>query len=107
MSDGKYDRFVDEVALDSIRETPLVYGALKLASQTGDIAKRVSDVIKDPEWDEQGELPKTVRDSIVSELGDALWYITFLAGVLDSNLCDLIKTNMSDIRMGNPHQLTR
>lgn len=77
------------------RKSKVVYPALKLAGQAGDVAEKVGKIIRD----DQGRFfSSRHRDSLKKELGDVLWYIAAIASDLGVNLNDIAETNLDKLR---------
>jgi len=64
-------------------EYEIIYPALGLAGEAGEVAEKIKKYIRDGELD---------KDSVAKELGDVLWYIANLASDLDIDL-DVIAHN--------------
>lgn len=54
---------------------PLVYCALKLNGEAGEVAEKIGKIIRD----DKGVITTTHRLDIVLEIGDVLWYCANLA----------------------------
>lgn len=65
----------------------LVYPALGLAGEAGEVAEKVKKLIRDTD----GMVTETFKENIAKELGDVLWYISAIASDLELNL-DYIAT---------------
>lgn len=75
--------------------TGVVYTALGLAGEAGEVANKVKKVFRDHD----GELTHELRDAIIEELGDTLWYVAMLADELG-----LVLSRVADV---NLHKLGR
>lgn len=84
---------------------PVIYPALKLAGEAGEVAEKVGKLIRD-----KGLLSMVVEgvyglggvssedtDALVRELGDVLWYIAALAGDLGVSLEDIARVNIEKL----------
>jgi NTP pyrophosphatase (non-canonical NTP hydrolase) len=65
-----------------LEELEVVYPALGLAGEAGEFANKVKKIIRD----NQGKLSETVRQDLLDELGDVLWYVAACVSDLDGNL---------------------
>ncbi len=86
---------------DTARETAIydarhrvVYPALGLASEAGEVAGKVKKVLRDRDGDFGPEQVQAIKD----ELGDVLWYIAVLAGDLGLSLDDIAAHNLAKLR---------
>jgi NTP pyrophosphatase (non-canonical NTP hydrolase) len=64
------------------------YAALGLASEAGEVAGKIKKYVR-------GDYPtiEPIRDKIIDELGDVLWYVTALAIELNTTLDEIQKRN--------------
>lgn len=67
----------------------LIYPALGLAGEAGEVAEKVKKLIRD------GNLHV---DDLKKELGDVLWYISALASDLQISLDDVASTNVEKLQ---------
>ncbi len=65
-----------------------IYTALGLTSEAGEVAGKIKKYIRG-----DYESIDIIRDKIIDELGDVLWYITALANELDSSLEEVQEKN--------------
>lgn len=65
----------------------IVYPALGLVGEAGEVAEKVKKVIRD----DNGSFSEEKKIEIAKELGDVLWYIANLAADIDMSM-DLIAT---------------
>ena len=64
----------------------LVENVLGLVGESGEIAEKVKKSFRD-------KVPLN-RDDMIKELGDVLFYVTALSNYIDSNLAEVLETNM-------------
>jgi len=76
------------------REAWLVYPALGLAGEAGEVTEHVKKSIRD---DGGAVLPER-RVAMAKELGDVLWYVAQLATELDLDLDDIAQANLDKLR---------
>ena len=69
----------------------IVYPALGLTGEAGEVANKVKKLIRDGDTFE-------LRQSIVDELGDVLWYAAALASDLGCDLGDIALGNLRKLR---------
>ena len=67
----------------------IVYPALGLCGESGEVAEKVKKWIRDGSLD---------RDSLKKELGDVLWYLSALAGDLGLTLDEIAVANVEKLR---------
>jgi len=77
------------------REHMVVYPALGLAGEAGEVCEKIKKVMRDSTnksdfWDK--------RNDIELELGDVLWYIANLAEDMGLNLDDIATKNIDKLR---------
>ena len=70
------------------REHAVVYPALGLVGESGEVAEKIKKWIRDGNLD---------RTAIEKELGDVLWYISALAGDLDLDLEQIAERNIQKL----------
>ena len=64
--------------------------ALGLCGEAGEVADRIKKIIYN-----KGEVSWDVhRGQLVEELGDVLWYVTFVCNIYDISLEEVIENNM-------------
>lgn len=74
-------------------EQQLVYPALGLASECGEVCDKVKKLIRDRK-NGFDDLNNDDRLAIVKEIGDVLWYASVLCYELDFNLSDAATINL-------------
>jgi|TARA_R110000803_G_scaffold37598_13_gene81110 NTP pyrophosphatase (non-canonical NTP hydrolase) len=71
----------------------IVYTALGLASEAGEVADKVKKAIRDKD----SVFSDEVRESIKKELGDVLWYVSGLAWELGYSLDEVAAGNIAKL----------
>lgn len=66
----------------------IVYPAMGLAAEAGEVANKVKKIIRDGKMD---------RQAIADELGDVLWYVAVLAYDLDYTLSEIAENNIAKL----------
>lgn len=69
-------------------EHSILYPALGLAGEAGEVANKVKKMLRDGEFD---------RQAISAEIGDVLWYIAALSRDLNINMHDLAMNNLEKL----------
>lgn len=80
-------------------EARKMHAALGLASEAGELA---GAIIKSAHYGKPFD-----RDEAVSELGDALWYLTILAYEYHVPLSDVMETNIAKLQERHPDGFSR
>ncbi len=90
------NEYQDRAMRTAIYETlPVVYPALGLAGEAGEVADKVKKTIRDKGGDFSDE---TVRTEIAKELGDVMWYLAAIARDLGYNLEEIAEMNLAKTR---------
>lgn len=91
-----YQREAATTAIYPGSGTPLglYYASLGLAGEAGEVAGKVSKIIRD----DMGTVTEERRAALVSELGDVLWYVAALADELDADLVMIADVNLRKLR---------
>lgn len=71
----------------------LIYPALGLCGESGEVAEKVKKVLRDCD----GDVSTEKRNEIAKEIGDVLWYIANLANDLDYDLEDIAQMNIDKL----------
>ena len=85
----EYSEFAEKTAIYP-EEAQIVYPALGLAGEAGEVANKVKKMIRDDRLD---------RDAIASELGDCLWYIAQLCRDLNVDMASVARKNLDKLSM--------
>ena len=70
-------------------EHAVIYPALGLAAEAGEVANKVKKILRDGNFD---------RNAIADEIGDCLWYIAALCRVLNVNMGEVAKNNLDKLQ---------
>jgi NTP pyrophosphatase (non-canonical NTP hydrolase) len=87
MSLNEYQKMAAKTAIYSSAHQVL-YPALGLAGEAGEVANKVKKMIRDNNFD---------REGVAAELGDVLWYVAALARDLNVDLNDLAMQNLEKL----------
>lgn len=71
------------------RDRAIVYPALGLTGEAGEVAEKVKKWIRDGVLD---------KEAIAKELGDVLWYIAALSGDLEISMDEIASQNIQKLR---------
>jgi len=74
--------------------TEIVYPALKLNGEAGEVAEKVGKVLRD----NQGIFTDEIKLAIAHELGDVLWYIAALSQDIGFTLDEVANLNVKKIK---------
>ena len=89
---NKYQQKARETA---IYKDSIIYPALGLASECGEVLDKVKKVLRDKD----GEFTRDDRLDIRLELGDVLWYVAQLASDLDLDMESIAIRNLEKLRV--------
>jgi NTP pyrophosphatase (non-canonical NTP hydrolase) len=71
----------------------LVYPALGLAGEAGEVAEHAKKAIRD----DGGEVSEERRAAMAKELGDVLWYVAQIASELELELDEIARINLDKL----------
>jgi NTP pyrophosphatase (non-canonical NTP hydrolase) len=72
---------------------PLIYPALGLVNEAGEVAGKIKKVFRDKD----GEINEETRAALKAELGDVLWYLAQVATELDLSLDEIAEYNIAKL----------
>ncbi|GAA5334688.1 MULTISPECIES: nucleoside triphosphate pyrophosphohydrolase family protein [Thermus] len=72
----------------------LLYPTLGLAGEAGELANKVKKVLRD----HGGRLTPEIREALLQELGDVLWYVAQVATDLEVRLEAVAQANLEKLR---------
>jgi NTP pyrophosphatase (non-canonical NTP hydrolase) len=72
----------------------IVYPALKLAGEAGEVAEKVGKVLRDS----GGEFDALKCGEIMKEVGDVMWYVASIAHDLGYTLQEVAEFNLAKLR---------
>ena len=87
MNFSDYQKWAKELAIYP-RDYAIVYPAMGLAGEAGEVANKVKKLLRDKKLD---------KDAVADELGDVLWYVATLAADLEIDLADIAQRNMDKL----------
>jgi len=89
-----------EMASTAIYKWPVIYPALGLANEAGEVLGKIKKLIRDNEvrFDGTKDLTDAQRADIADELGDVLWYIAALSRDLGVPLNDVAHMNLEKLK---------
>ncbi len=70
------------------RSHAIIYPAMGLAGEAGEVANKVKKLIRDGKLD---------KDAVADELGDVLWYVATLAADLDLDMGKIAEQNVAKL----------
>lgn len=71
----------------------IVYPALGLVGEAGEVAEKVKKVLRD----DGGVVTEVKRDELFKEIGDVLWYVSALAAEIDFTLGEIAILNLNKL----------
>ena len=78
------------------KEHAVIYPALGLAAEAGEVANKVKKILRDGKFD---------REAIADEVGDCMWYIAALCRDLNIDMQDIANNNIKKLLVSNLSQL--
>lgn len=75
----------------------VLYPTLKLAGEAGEVAEKLGKAMRDHGWSPGSPMEPSVRDGLLAELGDVLWYVASVAVDLGSSLDEVAERNLAKL----------
>lgn len=76
----------------------LMYVALGLSGEAGELANKIKKLYRDADDPVSGLTVSDVREALIKELGDVLWYAAAFASELDADLGHAAAYNVAKLR---------
>jgi NTP pyrophosphatase (non-canonical NTP hydrolase) len=91
ISDIGFDYYQNAASDTAIYKTEhqVLYPALGLAAEEGEVANKVKKILRDGKFD---------REGIADEIGDCLWYIAALCRDLNVDMGEVAKNNLDKLQ---------
>jgi len=88
-----------EMASTAIYKWPIIYPALGLANEAGEVLGKLKKLIRDNDvrFDGTKSLTDTQRADIAAELGDVLWYVAAFSRDLGISLNEVAEINLEKL----------
>lgn len=92
--DDYQDKAVETAIFPRDNNLDIIYPALKLAGEAGEVAEKVGKAIRDDitKFQETAYL-----DDLAKELGDVLWYVAALADSIGYDLSEIADINLKKL----------
>jgi len=88
-----FDNYQDQASKTAIYKHEVIYPALGLANEAGEVLGKIKKVLRDND----GDFTPEKREEIGEEIGDVLWYIAALSRDLDLCLNGLAQRNLNKL----------
>ena len=92
--DDYQDKAVETAIFPRDNNLDIIYPALKLAGEAGEVAEKVGKAIRDDITKFQ---ETACLDDLAKELGDVLWYIAALADSIGYDLSEIAQMNLDKL----------
>lgn len=83
----------------SLHNTPVVYTALGLTGEAGEVSDKVKKLIRDKGYMPGDPISAEDRQAIALELGDVLWYIAEMAHDIGYSLEQIGRMNLQKLAL--------
>lgn len=88
-----FDEYVDRALLHKKEGLGIVYPALKLCGEAGEVAEKIGKIIRD----KGGRISENDRSEIAKELGDVLWYVASVADEIGYDFETIGRINLNKL----------
>jgi len=85
--------YQDQASKTAIYKHEIIYPALGLANEAGEVLGKIKKVLRDND----GDFTPEKREEIGKEIGDVLWYISALARDLNLSLDAIAQQNLDKL----------
>ncbi len=103
MTFEEYAGAAANTALYPNRGANLVYPTLGLVGESGEVAEKVKKIIRDHE----GHLTQSLRQELIKECGDVLWYLAAIAHELNTSLDEMAQVNLAKLASRNERNMIK
>jgi len=84
-----FNEYQEEAVKTAIYTDPIIYPALGLGNEAGEVQGKVKKMLRDDTFD---------KPAIAAEIGDVLWYIAALCRDLEVNMDDVATGNLAKLK---------
>jgi len=93
------NQYQADAAKTMIYKWKVIYPALGLANEAGEVLGKIKKLIRDNDVDFKGNstIPAAKKVEIAEELGDVLWYVAALAKDLNLSMNDISAINIEKL----------
>lgn len=88
-----FNDYQDQASKTAIYKHEIIYPALGLANEAGEVLGKIKKVLRDSD----GDFTHEKREEIGDEIGDVLWYIAALSRDLGLSLDNLAQRNLNKL----------
>ena len=88
-----FNEYQQKAKTTAIYRHPIMYPALGLAGETGEVCEKVKKVLRD----NNGIFSEDKKKEIEKEISDCMWYIANLSSDLGLSLEEILQTNLSKL----------
>lgn len=85
--------YQEEASKTAIYKDKLIYPTLGLCGEAGEMANKVKKILRD----NNGQICEEVKQNLIAELGDVLWYVAAIATDLGADLNSVAAENIAKL----------
>lgn len=85
--------YQEEASKTAIYKDKLIYPTLGLCGEAGEMANKVKKILRD----NNGQISEEVKQNLIAELGDVLWYVAAIATDLGADLDSVAAENIAKL----------